>query len=90
MNEKELLDKMAYKHYEVCRDFGMRNDPDRDYGFATAALLHFKSPKREWDWQWRSDEEDFSMVGDIYNEYELERAKDPDFTRSQEGGSLDE
>lgn len=73
MNEKELLDKMAYKHYQVCHDFGMRDDRDRDWGFAVSALLHFKSPKREWDWHWRSDEEDFSMVADIYNQYETER-----------------
>ena len=80
--EKQLLNKMAYKHYEVCHNFGMRDDPERDFYFAVAALLHFKAPKREWDWKWRSDDEDFTMVGDIYNAYELERAEAEDTSRS--------
>ena len=87
MTEHTLLCKMAYRHYEVCHNFGMRDDPERDYYFACAALRHFTEPKRENEWRWRSDDEDFNMngIGDIYAEYELERAKTESIARPSEG-----
>lgn len=59
MGQEQILQRIAYAYYELCKRTGFADNPARDWRFAEKALAHLSRPIDYSSHLWRADEDEY-------------------------------
>lgn len=68
MNDQKILEKIAYAYHKKFQGFGQLDDRERDWRYATRALIHLKKPINWGDGWWRFHEDDYGEFRQLLEE----------------------
>jgi hypothetical protein len=64
----EILKRIAYYHYELCKNEGFGEDSTRDWRYAEKALNHLLKSVDYASYIWRADEDEYGECRTFLNE----------------------